>query len=62
MTRTVELCETITPRGRRYYLDGKRVGSDHAAFIRQLSKRRDCLCTRTRRNVTRNYVTLTVDR
>lgn len=55
--QTIQLLETVSPSGKRYFLDGKRVSRD-AAILAKFQSRQDCFVTRCDTTFVRNYSTI----
>lgn len=55
----LQLCRTVTSKGNRYYIDGRRVSLE-AFQTAKFQRRQDCFITRATRKAVRDYSTVTV--
>lgn len=57
--KTFQLLRTVTDKGTRYYIDGKRVSLEAFQDIK-FRRRQDCFITRATRKAVRDYSTVTI--
>lgn len=55
--KIIQLLHTVTSKGHRYYVDGRRVSLD-AFCAAKFGRRQDCFITRANKFAVRNYSTV----
>ena len=59
--KSFQLLRTVTSKGPRYYIDGRRVSLEEFQTVKTgPGKRQDCFITRATRHAVRDYSTLTI--